>query len=55
MTTTRTSDIAANLSETQYYCEKCNRIYEYRYPEQMGCEVCNTSIDDDQIAHIAQV
>lgn len=42
--------IIANLPDTQYYCEKCQQIFEYRYPEQHGCEQCNAAIGDDNVA-----
>jgi len=42
--------IVENLSDSQYYCLRCEQIFEYEYPEQYGCEQCNAAIDDDNIA-----
>lgn len=44
--------ILAKMTDTQYYCEKCDRVFEYRYPEQHGCEQCNTTIQDNNIAEV---
>jgi len=40
------------MTDTQYYCEKCQRVFEYDYPEQHGCECCNTTICDNNIAEV---
>lgn len=51
--TTQEQDIEAiveNLADNEYYCKKCDRVYEYRDNQQQCCERCNAMIDDDQIA-----
>ena len=46
-------DITARLTDTQYYCEKCEQVFEYRYVDQNGCEYCNATIGDNNIAEVA--
>jgi len=45
-----TDSLIENLSDSQYYCVKCEQVFEYRYDEQYGCEQCNAAIDDDNVA-----
>ena len=40
------------MTDTQYYCERCDQTFEYRYPEQHGCEQCNLTIQDNNIAEL---
>jgi len=42
--------IVAELTDTQYYCLKCEQVFEYRDIDQHGCEQCNAAIDDDNVA-----
>jgi len=45
-----TEQIIENLSGSQYYCMKCEQVFEYRDIGQYGCEQCNAAIDDDNVA-----
>ena len=45
-------DITERLTDTQYYCEKCEQVFEYRYVDQDGCERCNAAIGDNNIAEV---
>jgi len=47
-------DLIAGMMYTQYYCEKCEQVFEYRAIDQYGCEQCNTAIQDNNIAEVAQ-
>ena len=42
------------MTDSQYYCEKCEQVFEYRDIDQYGCEQCNTTIGDNNIAEVAQ-
>jgi len=42
--------IIDSLSGSQYYCMKCEQVFEYQYDDQYGCEQCNAAIDDDNVA-----
>ena len=44
--------ILAGMTDSQYYCEKCDQVFEYRYPEQHGCENCGLQIQDNNIAEM---
>ena len=41
-----------NMTDTQYYCERCDRVFEYRDIDQYGCECCNTTILDNNVAEV---
>ena len=38
------------MIDSQYYCEKCDQVFEYTYLEQQQCEQCGTVIQDNNIA-----
>lgn len=44
--------IIENMTDAQYYCEKCDQVFEYSYPGQKGCEQCGTQIQDNNIAEV---
>lgn len=46
--------ITATLTDTQYYCEYCEQVFEYRDLDQHGCEICNHVIQDNNIVEISR-
>lgn len=46
--------IIARLTDTQYYCEYCEQVFEYRYSEQYGCEQCNHAILDNNVVEMME-
>lgn len=40
------------FNDTQYYCERCKKVFEYKYPDQCNCEGCGTQVLDNNIAEV---
>ncbi len=40
------------MTDSQYYCEKCDQAFEYSHPGQHSCEQCGTQIQDNNIAEV---
>ena len=40
------------LGDDEYFCEKCEQVFNYTYLDQCNCECCGTYIQDGNVAEV---